>query len=50
MSKLLTNEAFDSRYDDFLNYYFKLQERTQYSPDAEEGKRAYREKRNPVWQ
>jgi len=50
MSKLLTNEAFDSNYDDFLNYYFKLQERTQYSPDAEEGKRAYREKRDPVWQ
>jgi enoyl-CoA hydratase/carnithine racemase len=50
MSKLLTNEAFDSNYDDFFNYYFKLQERTQYSPDAEEGKRAYREKRDPVWQ
>ena len=50
MSKLLTNSAFDLNYDDFLNYYFKLQERTQYSPDAEEGKRAYREKRDPIWQ
>lgn len=50
MSKLLTNSAFDLNYDDFLNYYFKLQERTQYSLDAEEGKRAYREKRDPVWQ
>ena len=50
MSKLLTNSAFDLNYDDFLNYYFKLQERTQYSLDAEEGKRAYLEKRDPVWQ
>jgi enoyl-CoA hydratase/carnithine racemase len=50
ISKLLTNSAFDLNYDDFLNYYFKLQERTQYSLDAEEGKRAYREKRDPVWQ
>ena len=50
MSKLLTNSAFDLNYDDFLKYYFKLQERTQYSLDAEEGKRAYLEKRDPVWQ
>ncbi len=50
MSKLLINSAFDLNYDDFLNYYFKLQERIQYSLDAEEGKRAYREKRDPVWQ
>jgi enoyl-CoA hydratase/carnithine racemase len=49
MSKLLTNSAFDLNYDDFLNEYFKLQERTQYSPDAEEGRRAYLEKRDPVW-
>ena len=41
---------FDFNYDEFLNYYFQLQERTQYSLDAEEGKRAYREKRDPVWQ
>jgi enoyl-CoA hydratase/carnithine racemase len=50
MSKLLTNSAFDMNYDEFMNYYFELQERTQYSLDAEEGKRAYREKRDPVWQ
>ena len=50
MSKLLINTAFDLNYDDFLNYYFRLQERTQYSLDAEEGKRAYREKRDPLWQ
>jgi len=50
MSKLLTNSAFDLNYDEFLSYYYKLQERTQYSLDAEEGKRAYREKRDPIWQ
>ena len=50
MSKLLTNSAFDLDYDEFLDKYFRLQERTQYSMDAEEGKRAYLEKRDPVWQ
>ena len=50
MSKLLTNSAFDMKYGQFLDYYFKLQERTQYSLDAEEGKKAYLEKRDPVWQ
>ncbi len=50
MSKLLTNSAFDLDYDEFLAEYFRLQERTQYSMDAEEGKRAYLEKRDPVWQ
>jgi enoyl-CoA hydratase/carnithine racemase len=50
MSKLLTNSAFDLDYDAFLDKYFRLQERTQYSLDAEEGKRAYLEKRDPVWQ
>jgi len=50
MSKLLTNSAFDLDYDEFLDEYFRLQERTQYSMDAEEGKRAYLEKRDPVWQ
>ena len=50
MSKLLTNSAFDLDYDAFLAEYFRLQERTQYSMDAEEGKRAYLEKRDPVWQ
>ncbi len=50
MSKLLTNSAFDLAYDEFLDEYFKLQERTQYSLDAVEGGRAYLEKRDPVWQ
>jgi len=50
MSKLLINSAFDLDYDEFLDEYFRLQERTQYSLDAEEGKRAYLEKRDPDWQ
>ena len=50
MSKLLINSAFDMNYDEFVDNYFRLQERTQYSLDAEEGKRAYLEKRDPVWQ
>jgi hypothetical protein len=37
-------------YDSILQYYMTLQERTQYSLDAEEGKRAYLEKRDPEWQ
>ena len=49
MSKLLTNQAFDKGYDDILTLYFNLQERAQYSLDAEESKRAYREKRDPKW-
>jgi len=49
-SKLATNQAFDMGYDDFLKMYFDLQEQTQCSPDAEESKRAYREKREPDWQ
>jgi len=50
MSKLLTNQAFDKEYDDILTTYLSLQERTQYSLDAEESKRAYRENREPKWQ
>jgi enoyl-CoA hydratase/carnithine racemase len=50
MSKLLTNQAFDKGYDDILTLYFNLQERTQYSLDAEESKMAYRENREPKWQ
>jgi hypothetical protein len=50
MSKLATNQAFDMDYDDFLKMYFGLQEQTQCGPDAEESKRAYREKREPNWQ
>jgi enoyl-CoA hydratase len=50
MSKLLTNQAFDKDYDDFLTLYFRFQEQTQHGPDAEESKRAYRENREPNWQ
>jgi enoyl-CoA hydratase/carnithine racemase len=50
MSKLITNQAFDMTYDEILKLYFKMQERTQYSVDAEESKQAYREKRDPIWQ
>jgi len=50
MSKLVTNRAFDNGYETFLEYYFELQQRAQFSPDAEEAKRAYLEKREPRWQ
>jgi enoyl-CoA hydratase/carnithine racemase len=50
MSKLVTNQAFDLDYETFLKYYLKLQQRTQSSPDAEEAKRAYLEKRTPKWE
>jgi len=50
MSKLLTNQAFDKGYDDFLSIYFMLQENAQNSVDAEESKLAYRENRDPCWQ
>ena len=50
MSKLLTNQAFDLDYETFLQYYFELQQRAQFSPDAEEAKRAYLGKRRPNWQ
>jgi enoyl-CoA hydratase/carnithine racemase len=50
MSKLVTGKAFDMDYETILKYYFELQERAQYSPDAEEAKSAYREKRAPNWQ
>lgn len=50
MSKRITNQAFDMTYDEILKLYFKMQERTQYSIDAEESKQAYREKRDPNWQ
>jgi hypothetical protein len=33
-----------------LQYYLELQERTLYSMDGEEGKRAYLAKREPQWQ
>ena len=50
MSKLVTNQAFDLDYETFLQYYFELQQRAQVSPDAEEAKRAYLDKRTPNWQ
>ena len=50
MSKLATNQAFDLDYETFLQYYFELQQRAQFSPDAEEAKRAYLDKRAPKWQ
>jgi enoyl-CoA hydratase/carnithine racemase len=50
MSKLALNQAFDMDYEAMLPFYFNLQERTQYSLDAEESKRAYLEKRDPTWQ
>ena len=50
MSKLVLNRAFNMDFDTIYQHYLHLQERTQYSLDGEEGKRAYREKREPKWQ
>ena len=50
LSKLVTNRAFDADYKTILQSYFDLQQRAQFSPDAEEAKRAYLEKRKPIWQ
>ena len=50
LSKLVTNQAFDMDYETLLQYYFELQQRAQFSPDAQEAKRAYQEKREPKWQ
>lgn len=50
MSKLVINQAFDMDYETILQHYFDLQKRAQYSPDAEEAKRAYLEKYTPQWQ
>ena len=50
MSKLAINKAFDMDFDSFLQYYYELQERAQFSGDGEEAKRAYLEKRAPIWQ
>jgi enoyl-CoA hydratase/carnithine racemase len=49
MSKLVTNQAFDMDYDTVLSTYFRLQERAQNSPDAQEAKRAYLAKETPRW-
>lgn len=50
MSKLVINRAFDADYEAIYQYYLEVQERAQYSLDGEEGKRAYAENRDPVWQ
>jgi enoyl-CoA hydratase/carnithine racemase len=50
MSKLVVNQAFDMDYETILPFYFDLQKRAQYNPDAEEAKRAYRANRTPKWQ
>jgi enoyl-CoA hydratase/carnithine racemase len=50
MSKLAINEAFDMNFETFFQYYYKLQQRAQFSADAEEAKLAYLEKRTPIWQ
>jgi enoyl-CoA hydratase/carnithine racemase len=48
-SKLLLNQSFDLDYDPFLNKYFERQEIAQTSEDHLEARRAYREKREPVF-
>lgn len=48
-SKTLVNLSFELGYDDFLNKYFSLQEIAQTSDDHFEARRAYREKRDPVF-
>ncbi len=50
MGKRLINQAFDLGYNEALEEYFRLQERSQFSLDAIEAQRAYREKRDPRWQ
>lgn len=50
MSKLVLNEAFTMDFEAIYRHYMALQERTQYSMDGEEGKRAYSAKREPQWQ
>jgi enoyl-CoA hydratase/carnithine racemase len=48
-SKTLTNLSFELGYDAFLKKYFELQEIAQTSEDHFEARRAYREKRNPIF-
>jgi enoyl-CoA hydratase/carnithine racemase len=48
-SKTLCNFSFDLDYGTFLNRYFELQEIAQTSDDHFEARRAYREKRNPIF-
>jgi enoyl-CoA hydratase/carnithine racemase len=48
-SKILCNLSFDLDYNVFLKRYFELQEIAQTSEDHIEARRAYREKRNPIF-
>ncbi len=48
-SKLLANASFDLEYVPFLKKYFERQEIAQTSDDHFEARRAYREKRDPVF-
>ena len=48
-SKTLCNFSFDLDYHVFLNKYFEFQEIAQTSEDHFEARRAYREKRNPIF-
>ena len=48
-SKTLCNCSFDLDYNAFLKKYFELQEIAQTSEDHFEARRAYREKRNPIF-
>lgn len=48
-SKTLVNLSFELGYDDFLNKYLSLQEVAQTSDDHYEARRAYREKRDPIF-
>lgn len=50
MSKMVLNQAYHMDFEAIYEYYMELQERTQYSLDGEEGKRAYLAKREPNWQ
>ncbi len=49
LSKLLINDTFNMDYDAARVRYFELQEVAQTSLDHVEAKRAYLEKRDPVW-
>ena len=50
MSKLMLGQAFDMDYDQALSRYFDLQERAQFSLDAQEARRAYKAGEDPSWQ
>lgn len=50
MSKILTNKAFEMEWEDFLEHYMKLQERSFTSVDASEARSAYLAGRDPAWE